>query len=346
MTTIRFIINPISGTAGKAKIPEAIDMYLDKSKFSYDIVETQYAGHATELSRQAAEEGINIVVAVGGDGTVNEVAQSLTGTGSALAIIPCGSGNGLARHLFIPLNIKKSIEIINQCVIHDLDYCLIDGHKFFCTCGLGFDAFISFKFAESGKRGLISYVQQVLETGLKYRPQTYELTTEEDAKEYKAMLVTCANASQYGNNAYIAPQASMRDGLLDVVIIEPFNIMEIPQIVIDMFSKTLNKSSRIKTFRTRHLHVHRSSEGPIHYDGEPVMAGADVDISIVPKGIKVMVNADADKSKRKPNPFQKAACEMFNDLNTIQDDIARQTRRGIKMAKMLQRKIGENLPNI
>ena len=346
MTTIRFIINPISGTAGKSKIPEAIDMYLDKTKFSYDIVETQYAGHATELSRQAAEEGIDIALAVGGDGTVNEVAQSLTGTNSALAIIPCGSGNGLARHLFIPLNVKESIDIINQCVIHDLDYCLIDGHKFFCTCGLGFDAFISFKFAESGKRGLISYVQQVLETGLKYKPQTYELTTEEDAKEYKAMLVTCANASQYGNNAYIAPQASMRDGLMDVVIIEPFNIMEIPQIVIDMFSKTLNKSSRIKTFRTRHLHIHRSSEGPIHYDGEPVMAGADVDISIVPKGIKVMINADADKSKRQPNTLQKAACEMFNDLNTIQDDIARHTHRGIKMAKMLQRKIGENLPNI
>uniref|UniRef100_UPI003FED92F3 diacylglycerol/lipid kinase family protein n=1 Tax=Prevotella sp. TaxID=59823 RepID=UPI003FED92F3 len=346
MTTIRFIINPISGTAGKSKIPEAIDMYLDKSKFSYDIVETQYAGHATELSRQAAEEGVNVVVAVGGDGTVNEVAQSLTDTDTALAIIPCGSGNGLARHLFIPLNIKRSIEVINQCVIHDLDYCLIDGHKFFCTCGLGFDAFISFKFAESGKRGLISYVQQVLETGLKYKPQTYELTTEEDAKEYKAMLVTCANASQYGNNAYIAPQASMRDGLMDVVIIEPFNIMEIPQIVIDMFSKTLNQSSRIKTFRTKHLHIHRSSEGPIHYDGEPVMAGADVDINLVPKGIKVVVNDDADKSKRKPTPLQKAACEIFNDLNTIQDDIARQTRRGIKMAKMLQKKIGDNLPNI
>lgn len=339
MTTIRFIINPISGTTGKSKVPEAIEMYLDKAKFHYDIVETQYAGHATELSRQAAEEGIDIVVAVGGDGTVNEVAQSLTGTNSALAIIPCGSGNGLARHLFIPLNIKKSIEIINQCVIHDLDYCLIDGHKFFCTCGLGFDAFISFKFAESGKRGLISYVQQVLETGLKYRPQTYELTTEEDAKEYKAMLVTCANASQYGNNAYIAPQASMSDGLLDVVIMEPFDVFEAPQVSIDMFNKTLDRNSKIKTFRCRKLHIHRNSPGVIHYDGDPVTTGEDIDVELQPKGIKIIVNPYADRSLRQPNALQTAAAEMFNDINAMREDLSRQGRHIQEQSKALLKKL-------
>lgn len=182
----------------KSGIPEAIDEYLDKSKFSYEILETQYAGQAEEMSREAAKEGIDVVVAIGGDGTVNEVARGITHTSTALGIIPCGSGNGLARHLLIPINIKKSLEIINACEIHDLDYGNINGHDFFCTCGMGFDAFISFKFAEAGKRGPITYVQQVLETGIKYKPQTYELSTDEDTKTYKAFLVTCANASQRG----------------------------------------------------------------------------------------------------------------------------------------------------
>ena len=346
MKRVEFIINPISGTVSKAGIPEAIDEYLDKSKYSYEIVETHYAGHAEELAKKAAAKGVEVVVAIGGDGTVNEVARGITHTSTALGIIPCGSGNGLARHLRIPINIKKSLEIINECKIHDLDYCNINGHDFFCTCGMGFDAFISFKFAEAGKRGPITYFQQVLETGLKYKPQTYELSTDEDTTTYKALLVTCANASQYGNNAYIAPQASMSDGLMDVVIMEPFDIIEAPQIAIDMFSKTLNKSSRIKTFRTRHLHVHRSEAGPIHFDGEPILAGTDIDVNVIPKGIKVVVNPEGNKSQRKPNAIQTAACEMFNDLNTIHDDIIHHTQRGLKLSKILQQKISKNLPDI
>lgn len=343
---ILFIINPISGTVSKAGIPEAIDKYLDKEKFSYDISKTEYPGHATELSAKAASDGFDIVVAIGGDGTVNEVARGIVHTNTSLAIIPCGSGNGLARHLMIPLNVKKAIDIINHCEIHDLDYCVINDHDFFCTCGMGFDAFISFKFAEAGKRGPITYVQQILEKGLSYKPETYEVEDDEGTHHFKAFLITCANASQYGNNAYIAPQASMSDGLMDVVVMEPFDILEAPQIAIDMFGKTLDKSSRIKTFRTKHLHIRRSSPGPIHYDGEPVMTGADIDVHVEPKGIKILVNAEADKAQRKPNALQTVACEMFNDLNTIRDDIARQTRRGVILTKIIQKRIERNLPNI
>lgn len=346
MKKILFIINPISGTVSKAGIPDAIDKYLDKTKFNYEIVKTEYAGHATELSTQAAKDGYDVVVAIGGDGTVNEVARGIVHTNTALAIIPCGSGNGLARHLMIPLNVKKSLEIINNCEIHDLDYCVINDHDFFCTCGMGFDAFISFKFAEAGKRGPITYVQQILEKGLSYKPETYEVEDDEGTHHYKAFLITCANASQYGNNAYIAPQASMRDGLMDVVVMEPFDILEAPQIAIDMFGKTLDKSSRIKTFRTKRLHIHRSSEGPIHYDGEPVMTGADIDVHVEPKGIKIVVNAEGDKSIRKPNALQTVACEMFNDLNSIRDDISRQTRRGLILTKIIQKRIERLFPNI
>lgn len=343
---ILFIINPISGTVSKAGIPEAIDKYLDKETFEYHIANTQRPGHATELARQAANEGYDVVVAIGGDGTVNEVGRGITHTNTAMAIIPCGSGNGLARHLLIPMNVKKSIDVINKCEIKALDYGVINEHEFFCTCGMGFDAFISFKFAETGKRGPITYVQQVLEKGLSYKPETYEINVDESTENFKAFLISCANASQYGNNAYIAPQASMSDGMLDVVIMEPFDLIEAPQIAIDMFSKTLNKSSRIKSFRTKHLRVHRSTAGPIHYDGEPVMTGSDIDIHVKVGGIKVVTNPDGDRDARRPNAIQTTAADLFNQLSGIHDDIMKRTRRGMNLTKILQKKIEKNLPSI
>ena len=236
------------------------------------MAETKYAGHATELAQQAARQGIDIVVAVGGDGTVNEVGRALVNTKTAMGILPCGSGNGLARHLNLPMNLKKCIDILNDCDIHTLDYGLINRHPFFCTCGMGFDAFISMKFAEAGKRGPITYMQKILEEGLSYQPETYEIEDEEGTRRYKAFLVSAANASQYGNNAYIAPQASMSDGLLDIIIMEPFDLIEAPQVAIELFNKTLDKNLKIKTFRASHIHIHRKSEGIIHYDGDPVMA--------------------------------------------------------------------------
>lgn len=159
---IVFILNPISGTTAKAGIPKLIEQHLDHEIFTHEVLFTEYPGHATELAREAQMSGADIVVAVGGDGTINEVARSLTHTSTALAILPCGSGNGLARHLLLPMNLKKCIQIINQCEIHALDYGLINDIPFFCTCGMGFDAYVSMKFAEAGKRGPITYVENVL----------------------------------------------------------------------------------------------------------------------------------------------------------------------------------------
>ena len=344
--SVLFIINPISGTAGKEDLPAEIMRYIDKDKFDIDIIFTDHAGHAKSLAQEAASRGINIVVAVGGDGTVNEVASALVHTQTALGIIPCGSGNGLARHLLIPLKIKQSIEIIHRHLIRELDYGVINEHPVFCTCGMGFDAFVSMKFAETGKRGPITYIQKVLESGLKYRPETYEISNDDDVSLYKAFLISCANASQYGNNAYIAPQASMSDGLMDVIIMEPFDMLEAPQIAIDMFSKTLDISSKIKTFQTKKLHIHRSKPGVIHYDGEPVEAGTNIDIHVEAKGIHIVVNPDGDKSLRKPNAIQTAAAELFNEINDVRTEIARRTRRGVTLAKLVQKAIERRLPNI
>ncbi|AXV49622.1 MAG: diacylglycerol/lipid kinase family protein [Prevotella denticola] len=336
---IIFILNPISGTVSKAGIPGLIEERLDKEKFDCRIAETKYAGHATELAQQAARQGIDIVVAVGGDGTVNEVGRALVNTKTAMGILPCGSGNGLARHLNLPMNLKKCIDILNDCDIHTLDYGLINRHPFFCTCGMGFDAFISMKFAEAGKRGPITYMQKILEEGLSYQPETYEIEDEEGTRRYKAFLVSAANASQYGNNAYIAPQASMSDGLLDIIIMEPFDLIEAPQVAIELFNKTLDKNLKIKTFRASHIHIHRKSEGIIHYDGDPVMADADVDISIVPKGINIIVNPKGTKDYRQPNILQTAFSELFYNIDLMRQDITRQGRKVQALNKNLLRKL-------
>lgn len=332
-------MNPISGTSSKAEIPDLIETTLDKDLFDYEILLTERAGHACELASNAKDAGIDVVVAVGGDGTVNEVARSIVHSNTALGIIPCGSGNGLARHLMLPMNARKSIEIINRYEVHDLDYGIINGYPFFCTCGMGFDAYVSMKFAESGKRGPITYVENVLREGLKYKPETYVIEDETGSARYKAFLISCANASQYGNNAYIAPQASMSDGLLDVIIMEPFDVLEAPQISIDMFNKTLDKSSKIKTFKCKKLNIRRERKGVIHYDGDPVMADDNVTIELKEKGIKIIVNPDADKSLRKPNAVQTGAAYLFNEINVVREDLTKHTRHIQALSKVLQRKL-------
>ncbi len=341
MKRIVFIMNPISGTQNKAGIPELIERTLDHEQFSYELRLTEHAGHASEIANEAKEQGVDIVVAIGGDGTVNEVARAIVHSNTALGIMPCGSGNGLARHLLLPMNLKKSIEILNRCEIHELDYGIINGHAFFCTCGMGFDAFVSQKFAEAGKRGPITYVENVLREGLKYKPETYEIQDEQGTTRAKAFLISCANASQYGNNAYIAPQASMSDGLLDVIIMEPFDVIEAPQISIEMFNKTLDKNSKIKTFKCQRLHIHRKQPGFIHFDGDPVMTDADVDIELKPKGIRVVVNPDGDKRLRRPNALQSAASELFNEINIVRDDLTKQRRHVLALSKVLQRKLNK-----
>ncbi|QFQ13495.1 diacylglycerol kinase family lipid kinase [Pseudoprevotella muciniphila] len=296
---IIFIVNPTSGTTRKKRIVEKIETKTDKGLFDPSIRFTEYAGHATQLAADAVGEGADIVVAVGGDGTINEVARSLVHTDTSLGIIPCGSGNGLARHLHIPLSVNSALHIINTCEIHRLDYGLCDGRPFFCTCGVGFDAFISEKFANHGKRGPISYAEIMLKEGLRYKPELYVIEDEETKLRYKAYVITCANASQYGNNCYIAPHASMKDGLMDVTMISPFGVIGAPGIVIGMFSKTLPRNSKVKTFKTRKILITRDQEGPYHCDGDPYKGGKQIEIEIVPKALNIVVNPEAHSPYRR-----------------------------------------------
>ena len=331
---IVFIMNPISGTSDKKDIP-----YLIEEQFDYSIRKTEYAGHAYEIAKESKEQGIDIVVAVGGDGTVNEVGRALVHSNTALGIIPTGSGNGLARHLLIPMKIKGAIQVLNDCEITDLDYGIINEHPFFCTCGVGFDAFISEKFAEAGKRGPITYLENILKEGLKYKPETYEIEAENGTIKKKAFLISCANASQYGNNAYIAPQASMSDGMIDVIIMEPFDALEASQISIEMFNKTLDKNNKIKTFRSKEIKIYRKAPGVIHYDGDPVETGKEIVVTLKEKGIKILTNPKADRSLRQPNQIQNAAADLFSELTQIREDVTKQTRNIKAIGKKIQRKL-------
>lgn len=337
---IAFIVNPISGTCNKDVVPALVSKHIDTSLFDTNVVFTEYAGHASELASRYVSEKYDIVVAVGGDGTINEVARSLVETRTALGIIPCGSGNGLARHLMLPMNFGGALDIINMAEIHDLDYGIINGHPFFCTCGMGFDAFISKKFAEAGKRGPLTYIENVLREGLSYKPETYELILDgNEEQHYKAFLISVANASQYGNDAYIAPQASMSDGFLDVVIIQPFDILEAPQVGIDLLNKTLNKSSKIKCYKAKDIVIKRKCSGVIHYDGDPVEASAELHITLRNKGIKMVVNPLADKKKRRPNLVQNAFSSLFNEMNSVREEVTNPTKHVKALNNFIQSKL-------
>ena len=334
---IAFIVNPISGTHSKEDMPRLIEEGMDSEHFDFEVLMTEYAGHASEIAKQKATDGVDVVVAVGGDGTVNEVARSLIHTQTALGIIPCGSGNGLARHLCIPMDIRRALNIINQCQIEAFDYGVINELPFFCTCGMGFDAFISLKFAEAGKRGPITYVENVLREGLKYKPETYEIVDDSGTTRYKAFLIACANASQYGNNAYIAPGATMKDGKMDVIIMEPFDTIEAPQIAADLFMKTLGNNSKIKTFRAERIHIRRTAPGAIHYDGDPIMTNKDIDVHIEHLGLHIVTNPEAKEDPGQPNQMLNAFSDFFNNINNVREDIRDDLEKGGRRIQAINR---------
>lgn len=312
---IIFVVNPISGTQGKKAILKWIDERIDRSIYDYSIVRTEYAGHASIIAKEAVRDGIDIVVAIGGDGTINEIGRSLVHTNTALGIIPCGSGNGLARHLRIPMDPKAAIEIINQGDKCCIDYGKINNIPFFCTCGVGFDAFVSLKFADSGKRGLLTYLENTLHESLVYQPETYEIENEEGTMKYKAFLIACGNASQYGNNAYITPQASLTDGLMDITIMEPFTVLDVPSLSFQLFNKTIDQNSRIKTMRAKKIKIHRTKEGVLHFDGDPLMAGKELEVEIIPKGLHVIASVKKKKEKDESLNLLQVISNYFSGLH-------------------------------
>lgn len=286
---IAFIINPISGTIKKKQLPELIHKELDKELFDAEIVFTEYRGHGTDIARKFVEEGYDVVTAVGGDGTVNEIAKALVHTNTTLAIIPVGSGNGLARHLGLPMQVHKAVQALNHSESIRIDYGKVNGKPFFCTCGTGFDAYVSMEFAKGQNRGVIKYVEKMITGYFSYKPQNCHLVGDGIDLKSKAFVMTFANAAQWGNNAYIAPQASVQDGKLDISIMSNFPVIAIPSIALQLFTKTIDKDFFVSTLRAREVTLFRDEEGPFHYDGEPFQEGKEIKVEVIPDGLLVFV---------------------------------------------------------
>ncbi len=295
MKKITFIINPISGTKSKVALPGLIAAQLSLHQdISYEILFSEYAGHCGELAAKKVKEGVDIIVAVGGDGTVNEVAKELVHTDVTLGIIPCGSGNGMARHLGISKDHSKAIALLINGLSQLIDYGKInDKDLFFCSCGVGFDAKVSYEFAHAPKRGLFTYFNIAIKENFKYKAETYQIITDSgESITNKAFVIACGNAAQYGNDAFIAPHASMKDGMLDITLIEPFNFMQVPLLSYQLFSRNIDKNHKAKSLRCKKIRIIREKSGVMHFDGEPIVADKELVIETIPLGLRVVTPFD------------------------------------------------------
>ena len=290
-----FIINPISGGKKKDGVPELIDQNLDKAVFDATIVFSDGVSHARIIALEAVGK-YDIIVAVGGDGTVNEIASAIVGSDTALGIVPYGSGNGLARFLGIPMNPNQAIQTLVKGHAESIDSGTVNGQPFFNMAGMGFDAHISEVFSHGKKRGFISYVKSSMQEIATYNEQEYHLEIDGKVYERKAFMLSIANSSQYGNDAHISPNASVQDGLLDICLIRKFPLWRFPEMGIRMLTKTSESTSYVEIIRGKQINVTRQSEGPIHLDGEPQVMGTAIHINIVPNSLKVIVGPTYSKN--------------------------------------------------
>lgn len=284
-----FIVNPIAGGKNKEGFAGWIRDFFSKEAWQIDIHYTQAPGDATELSRRAIEQPCRAVVAVGGDGTINEVAQALLGTPVPLGVVPFGSGNGLARHFGIPLRPQKALALLKQGKTICMDVGRINGKVFLCTTGIGFDAAVSERFASYQARGFMTYVRSTLEVFATYRPEEVEIDWGEGRHAYSIFSATVANISQYGNNAYIAPQATADDGYLDLCLLKPFPKWKMPLVGGALFVKKLPAFSFYEHRCVKQVTFYRKRAAVSHLDGENVYEGNRLHVEIEPRALHLIV---------------------------------------------------------
>lgn len=284
-----FIINPVSGTGKWKGVEDNIKKYLHPSLIPI-IHYTKYHGHATIIAEDATEN-CSVIIAVGGDGIVNEAAAGILSTSAGLGIIPAGSGNAVANHFTIPHEQKEAIECINKMHFSTVDTALVNGLPFIAIAGTGFDAEVADMFAKSKRRGFFSYLYLSAKKYFTYKPSEYIITV--DGKEYrkKAFVISVANSSQYGNNAYIAPEASTKDGLLDVSIIKPFSVPVGVILMWRLFRKTLHHSPYVEIIRGKNIVIRKAKQGEklcLHYDGEPGGVVDSMKIAVQPRSLRIL----------------------------------------------------------
>lgn len=283
------IINPNSGTTSaeqKKLLQDAFTRQADALGYAPEVAHTTHAGHATELAAAATERGVMRILAIGGDGTINEIAKALRRSATALGIVPIGSGNGLARHLGVPLNPMKAVEraLSGRPVV--IDSGEINEYPFFCTAGLGFEAYVAHEFAKQPVRGLPTYVRTAFRAFQTYKPQQLLL----NGQPKDVFSLTFANAGQFGNNAWMAPTANIADGKLEQCEIRPFPAQAAPMITWRLFNKTLNQSNYWRGNSITNATVETSEPLLIHADGEPlIVSKGKAEVRILPSSLLVLL---------------------------------------------------------
>lgn len=285
---ILFIVNPFSGVGRKKQLEYHLEKKLDLSKFDYQVNYTEMPQHATALSTFGKENGFKIIVAVGGDGTVNETARPLIGTEIRLGIIPSGSGNGLARHLGIPFDIDKAIRVINLSQTRQIDTVEINDQVFLSIAGVGFDAHVAEKFAKQSQRGFFGYAKVALGEYFQYRPKKFKLVINGKRLYRKALFISFANSDQFGYNTSISPNASIDDGMIDVVIARKVPLWKTILYAPFLVAKKIHKTPNVEIIRARELDI-RQKKKTINLDGEPVKVGKRLHIHVIPASLNVIV---------------------------------------------------------
>lgn len=286
---ILFIINPISGIGKQKKVEQALETYLDKEKFDYQINYTSYAHHATALSLAAVLKGFDIVVAVGGDGSINDCVKGLVSTGVTLGIIPAGSGNGLARCLNLPLTVESAIKCINNQKSMDMDSIKLNDTVYASIAGVGFDALIAKEFAKTHTRGFQPYLKLVLQHYPQYKQQDYTLIIDGKEITTQALFISFANSTQFGFNTEIAPNAELDDGLIDVVIVKKPPLPLLLWTAQLLFFNQFDKSIYVETHQARHIVVKNNGKIGVNLDGEYTEFNGDLDFSIEEKSLNVII---------------------------------------------------------
>lgn len=284
---VAFVINPNSGPDKKTNRLELIQRLL-KAEYDAEIFLWKNISDKDLIFKKVLEGNFDIAVAVGGDGTVSQLAEVLAGTATALAILPFGSGNGLARHLGIPMNHAKAMQLINDGAIVEMDCPEVNNQPFFCTSGVGFDARIGKLFADSTTRGLKTYAQITVREFIAYQGEKFNITIDGKTLDRQAFLVTVANAGQYGNNAWIAPEASINDALLHVALLKPFRWFNMPGLATRLFAKNIHTSRFVETYTAREVKIERVAAGAIHYDGEPAEMGTQLTYKFSTKKLRIV----------------------------------------------------------
>ncbi len=297
---VRFIYNPYSGN--NRRHPGLLDTLratAARRGCGHEVSVTQGPGHATELAREAVAAGCRRIIAVGGDGTMNETAQALTGTGADLGLVPCGSGNGLALHLGIPTRAADALDFVvsEQTRAASIDTGTVNGHVFCNAMGAGLDAEISQRFNRLTRRGLPAYVRTTAGALLRFRPSPIFVSDDMGRSfRMKVLLVAVANSDQYGNRARIAPLARTDDGLLNLVALQPVGPFAALSCLVRLFSGSLHRSPHVQCLTSSGFVIERHAAGPVHTDGETHDAEARLVVRTSPRSLRILVPSTAPVS--------------------------------------------------